>query len=153
MLVFFLTPAFLALLATLGATLFVGVRPHWARTWCHLATLFATCQLGLGVASVSAPGQKVECSSASRSEFGLIKQKIGQMVVDCYATEAVVSMVAGLVDRGFEEYQVEAAISKVFASEALWRTVDEALQIAASGAARTRQEPGRCSPIRSRASA
>jgi len=65
------------------------------------------------------------------SEFGLIKQKVGQMVVDCYATEAVVSMVAGLVDRGFEEYQVEAAISKVFASECLWRTADEALQIAA----------------------
>ncbi|HEY6081424.1 MAG TPA: acyl-CoA dehydrogenase family protein [Polyangiaceae bacterium] len=65
------------------------------------------------------------------SEFGLIKQKVGQMVVDCYATEAVVSMVASLNDRGFGEYQVEAAISKVFASECLWRTADEALQIAA----------------------
>ena len=53
------------------------------------------------------------------------------MVVDCYATEAVVSMVASLTDRGFGEYQVEAAISKVFASECLWRTVDEGLQIAA----------------------
>jgi alkylation response protein AidB-like acyl-CoA dehydrogenase len=65
------------------------------------------------------------------SEFGLIKQKVGQMVVDCYATEAVVSMVDSLNDRGFGEYQVEAAISKVFASECLWRTADEALQIAA----------------------
>lgn len=65
------------------------------------------------------------------SEFGLMKQKVGQMVVDCYATEAVVSMVASFTDRGFSEYQVEAAISKVFASECLWRTVDEALQIAA----------------------
>lgn len=65
------------------------------------------------------------------SEFGLIKQKVGQMVVDCYATEAVVSMVASLTDRGFSEYQVEAAISKVFASECLWRTVDEGMQIAA----------------------
>jgi acyl-CoA dehydrogenase family member 9 len=52
-------------------------------------------------------------------------------VVDCYATEAVVSMVASLTDRGFGEYQVEAAISKVFASECLWRAVDEGLQIAA----------------------
>ncbi len=65
------------------------------------------------------------------SEFGLIKQKVGQMVVDCYATEAAVTMVASLVDGGFQEYQVEAAISKVFASECLWRTADEALQIAA----------------------
>ncbi|MFZ5895598.1 MAG: acyl-CoA dehydrogenase family protein [Myxococcota bacterium] len=65
------------------------------------------------------------------SEFGLIKQKVGQMVVDCYATEAAVSMVAGLIDQGYKEYAVEAAISKVFASEALNRTADEALQIAA----------------------
>ena len=66
----------------------------------------------------------------SISEFGLIKQKVGQMVVDCYATEAVVSMVAGLNDGGYEDYAVEAAISKVFAAEALGRTADEALQIA-----------------------
>lgn len=65
------------------------------------------------------------------SEFGLIKQKVGQMVVDCYATEAVVSMVAGLIDQGYKEYAVEAAVSKVFASEALNRCADEALQIAA----------------------
>ncbi len=64
-------------------------------------------------------------------EFGLVKQKLGQMVVDCYATESVVTMVAGLIDNGFQDYQVEAAISKVFASEAMWRTSDEALQIAA----------------------
>ena len=67
------------------------------------------------------------------SEFGLIKQKIGHMVVECYATEAVVSIVAGLVDQGSEDYAVEAAISKVFATECLWRTLDEALQIAGGG--------------------
>ncbi|MGC4091311.1 MAG: acyl-CoA dehydrogenase family protein [Polyangiaceae bacterium] len=66
----------------------------------------------------------------SISEFGLIKQKVGQMVVDCYATEAAVSMVAGFIDQGYKEYAVEAAISKVFASEALGRAADEALQIA-----------------------
>ncbi len=64
------------------------------------------------------------------SEFGLIKQKIGTMVVDCYAAEAVVALVAGIIDEGYEDYGVEAAISKVFATEALWRSLDEALQIA-----------------------
>ncbi|NBU19870.1 acyl-CoA dehydrogenase [bacterium] len=64
------------------------------------------------------------------SEFGLIKQKIGHMVVECYATESVVSLVAGLVDQDYEDYAVEAAISKVFGTECLWRTADEALQIA-----------------------
>lgn len=67
------------------------------------------------------------------SEFGLMKQKIGHMVVECYATEAVVNMVAGLVDQGHEDYAVEAAISKVFGTECLWRTLDEALQIAGGG--------------------
>lgn len=66
----------------------------------------------------------------SISEFGLIKQKFGHMIVECYATEAVVNMVAGLIDNKYEDYAVEAAISKVFASECLWRTVDEAMQVA-----------------------
>ena len=64
------------------------------------------------------------------AEFGLVKQKLGHMVVECYATESVVTMVAGLVDQGYEDYAVEAAISKVFGTECLWRTADEALQIA-----------------------
>lgn len=64
------------------------------------------------------------------AEYGLIKQKIGHMVVECYATESVVSMVTGIMDQGYEDYAVEAAISKVFATECLWRTTDEALQIA-----------------------
>ncbi len=74
--------------------------------------------------------QRVQFGKPIR-DFGLVKQKVGQMVVDCYATEAVVTMVAGLIDNGFDDYQVEAAISKVFASEAMWRASDEALQIAA----------------------
>src|SRR5512147_381222 len=64
------------------------------------------------------------------SEFGLIKQKVGEMVADEYAAESVVSMVSGLIDQGYQDYAVEAAISKVYATEALWRTADEALQIA-----------------------
>jgi alkylation response protein AidB-like acyl-CoA dehydrogenase len=64
------------------------------------------------------------------ADFGLVKQKLGQMVVDCYAAEAVVNLVSGIIDQGYEEYAIEAAISKVFASEALWRVADEALQVA-----------------------
>ncbi len=64
------------------------------------------------------------------SDFGLIKQKVGHMVVETYAAESAVDLVAGLIDQGYEDYAVEAAISKVFATEALWRTTDEALQVA-----------------------
>ena len=45
--------------------------------------------------------------------------------------ESVVWMVAHYIDSGSEDYSVEAAISKVFASEALQRSAYEALQIAA----------------------
>ncbi len=95
---------------------------------------------GLGGGSIGAMKRLIEMSTKqanerkqfgkSISEYGLIKQKVGQMMIDCYATEATVTMVASLSDRGFEDYSVEAAISKVFASEALWRAADEALQIA-----------------------
>lgn len=64
------------------------------------------------------------------AEFGLIKQKLGAMVVDCYVTESAVNMVNHFIDSGHEDYAVEAAITKVYASEAMWRTIDEALQIA-----------------------
>ncbi|TFG37603.1 MAG: acyl-CoA dehydrogenase, partial [Candidatus Aminicenantes bacterium] len=62
--------------------------------------------------------------------YGLIKQKIGHMVVDCYAAESAVGVIAALADRGYEDFSIEAAITKVFASEALWRSADEALQTA-----------------------
>ncbi|MEW6430884.1 MAG: acyl-CoA dehydrogenase family protein [Myxococcota bacterium] len=64
------------------------------------------------------------------AEFGLVKQKLGNMVVDCYTTEAAVNLVNHFIDSGHEEYAVEAAITKVYGSEAMWRTIDEALQIA-----------------------
>ena len=64
------------------------------------------------------------------AEFGLTKQKIGHMVVDCYVAESTVNMVAGFIDRGNKDYAVEAAIAKVYGSEALWRCLDDGLQIA-----------------------
>src|ERR1700731_4099679 len=65
------------------------------------------------------------------ADFGLIREKISQMTVDCFAAESAVWMVAHYIDSGIEDYSVEAAISKVFASEALQRSAYEALQIAA----------------------
>lgn len=66
----------------------------------------------------------------SISEFALVKDKIAQMAVNCFATESVVYMVGHLIDSGSDDFSVEAAISKVFASEALWTVANEALQIA-----------------------
>lgn len=63
-------------------------------------------------------------------EYDLIREKIAQMTLDCFAAESVVWMVAHYIDSGVEDYSTEAAISKVFASEAMQRTAYEALQIA-----------------------
>lgn len=77
--------------------------------------------------------QAVERKQFGRSiaEFGLIKQKIAQMTVDCFAAESVVWMVGHYIDSGYTDYSVEAAISKVFASEAMCRAATESMQIAA----------------------
>ena len=65
------------------------------------------------------------------AEFGLVREKIAQMTLDCFAAESVVWMVAHYIDSGVEDYSLEAAISKVFASDAIQRCAHEALQIAA----------------------
>ena len=95
---------------------------------------------GLAGGCVGGMKKLIELSSAQAAErrqfgrpiaeFGMIKAKLGQMVVDCYAAEAAVHVVNGLIDRGGQDYAVEAAIAKVFSTEALWRAADEALQIA-----------------------
>ena len=95
---------------------------------------------GLGGGSVGSMKRLIELATKQASErktfgqpvssYGLIKEKVGRMVVDCYTSEAAVTMVGGLIDGGFQDYAVEAAISKVYATECLSRTADEALQIA-----------------------
>ena len=65
------------------------------------------------------------------AEFGLVREKIAQMSIDCFAAESAVWMVAHLIDSGCDDYSLEAAMSKVFASDAVQRSAHEALQIAA----------------------
>jgi alkylation response protein AidB-like acyl-CoA dehydrogenase len=65
------------------------------------------------------------------AEFGLVREKIAQMTTECFAAESTVWMVAHYIDSGCADTSVEAAISKVFASEAMQRAAHEATQIAA----------------------
>merc|ERR1712002_868849 len=61
--------------------------------------------------------------------YGAIQEKIAKMSMIHYATESMAYMVAGTMDSGYEDYQLEAAISKIFASEAAWNVTDEAIQV------------------------
>ena len=63
------------------------------------------------------------------SEFGLIQQKFATMALDVYAAESMTYMTCGLMDRGGRDYAIEAAMSKVFASEMMWTVSNECLQI------------------------
>jgi acyl-CoA dehydrogenase family member 9 len=65
------------------------------------------------------------------ASYGLIREKLAQMTVECFAAESVVWMVAHYIDSGLDDYSIEAAVSKVYASEAIQRAAYEALQIAA----------------------
>ena len=64
------------------------------------------------------------------SDFGLIKDKIGRMMIDLYAAESMLYLTTGFMDRGIADYSIESAVCKILASETLWRVVHGALQIA-----------------------
>ncbi|XP_075213409.1 acyl-CoA dehydrogenase very long chain [Lycorma delicatula] len=61
--------------------------------------------------------------------FGTIQEKLSRMALLHYVTESVAYMLSGNMDSGSVDYHLEAAISKVFASEAAWYVTDEAIQI------------------------
>lgn len=62
-------------------------------------------------------------------EFGLVQQKIAEMAAHTFAMESATYQTAALIDRGAEDYMVETAMLKVFASDMLWQIVNDTLQI------------------------
>lgn len=62
-------------------------------------------------------------------QFELVKEKIAQAAADTFAMESATYHTAALIDSGAEDYMVETAMLKVFASDALWRIVNDTLQI------------------------
>ncbi len=62
-------------------------------------------------------------------EFHLVKKKIARIAADTYAMEAMTTITASLIDRGLEDYMVETAMLKVFTTERLWESINDAFQI------------------------
>lgn len=98
-------------------------------------------RLGLAAGCVGASRRVIKLAVERASErrafgrpigdFGLIKDKIAQMMADTFAIESMTYLTAGLVDAKVPDYSLESAICKVYGSETLWRVVNESLQIAA----------------------
>lgn len=61
--------------------------------------------------------------------FGAVQEKLARMSIAHYATESMAYIVSSTMDRGYKDFQCEAAISKVFSSECAWFVTDEAIQI------------------------
>ncbi|XP_037379802.1 complex I assembly factor ACAD9, mitochondrial [Talpa occidentalis] len=75
------------------------------------------------------------------SEFGLIQEKFALMAQKTYVMESMAYLTAGMLDRpGFPDCSIEAAMVKVFSSEAAWQCVSEALQIL-GGSGYTKEYP------------
>ncbi len=64
-------------------------------------------------------------------EFPILKDKIAKMMADAFAVESMTYLTTGLADRGVEDYSLESSICRVASVEALWRVVNEAMQIVA----------------------
>ena len=62
-------------------------------------------------------------------EFDLVKAKIAEATADTFAMQSATYHTAALIDSGAEDYMVETAMIKVFASDNLWRIVNDCLQI------------------------
>jgi alkylation response protein AidB-like acyl-CoA dehydrogenase len=58
-----------------------------------------------------------------------VAEKIARMASTTFAMEAVSELCAALVDRGGYDIRLEAAMAKMFNSEAGWRIVDDTVQI------------------------
>jgi acyl-CoA dehydrogenase len=65
----------------------------------------------------------------SISEFQSIQFKLADMATELTASRALVFRAAYIKDQGVERITLESSMAKLYATEAAWRIIDEALQI------------------------
>ena len=63
------------------------------------------------------------------SSFGMVKKKLSILTALAYAIDAMTYLTAGKVDQGEKDFMLEAAIVKVFSTEALWKMIFDTMQI------------------------
>jgi hypothetical protein len=98
-----------------------------------------TGRLTLPISSVAAGKRCLEIArrwAAERVQWGrpigqhdAIAQKIGSMAANTLAMEAVAELCGAMAERGGNDIRLEAAIAKLYNSEAGWQIIDDTLQI------------------------
>lgn len=63
------------------------------------------------------------------SSFGMVREKLAQMAAGTLAMESATYLTASLIDSGQDDYMVETAMLKVFATETLWRIINDTIQL------------------------
>ncbi|XP_002736889.1 very long-chain specific acyl-CoA dehydrogenase, mitochondrial-like [Saccoglossus kowalevskii] len=96
-------------------------------------------RFGMGAAlsgTMRALIQKAADHAANRTQFGntidqygVIQEKIARMAIKHYVTESMAYMISSNMDAGSKEFQIEAAIGKIYGSESAWSVADECIQI------------------------
>jgi len=61
--------------------------------------------------------------------FELVQEKIARIAAWTYAMDAMTQLTAGFIDRGDEDYMLETAMLKVFASDKQWEVLFETMQL------------------------
>lgn len=64
------------------------------------------------------------------ASFEITQRKMAMIAADTYAVDAMVGALAAAMDAGTVDVALEAACAKVFASELIWRTTDDLVQLA-----------------------
>ena len=98
-----------------------------------------TGRLTLPISSVAAGKRCLEVArrwAAERVQWGrpigqhdAIAQKLGTMAANTLAMEAVAELCGAMAERGGYDIRLEAAIAKLYNSEAGWRIIDDTVQI------------------------
>ena len=98
-----------------------------------------TGRLTLPISAVAAGKRCLEISrrwSAERVQWGrpigqhdAIAQKLGTMAANTLAMEAIAELCGAMAERGGYDIRLEAAIAKLYNSEAGWRIIDDTVQI------------------------
>jgi acyl-CoA dehydrogenase family protein 9 len=65
----------------------------------------------------------------SIGEFGMVQEMLAAMDADIYAMEAGTWLTAAMMERGEHETMLEAACTKMYATEKLWSVANDALQV------------------------
>lgn len=61
--------------------------------------------------------------------FELVKEKLAFMQAGTFAMEACTYQTAALIDEGADDFMLETAMLKVFATDTLWRIINDTIQI------------------------